>query len=171
MTEINTPSRYWPIHAEKWVRNGLMASQVHTEIRPEIPPILFPAPVPPRPKPSAKPNQHLLTLKELDSDTRAFFSPALSERQIKRRSWRFRRRWPFRLRNTSKRQQVGSDETGGFAVFGSWQYKSVYTFGPGSALGSVYIRPVPIGSKVSETDAIDTKDNLPPLSFVLLGFG
>ncbi len=55
-----------------------MASQVHTEIRPEIPPILFPAPVPPRPKPSAKPKKKLIRRTDRDRSqiTRRSFQAA-----------------------------------------------------------------------------------------------
>src|ERR1700687_2602252 len=59
-------------------RNGLMATIIHTEIRSETPPILFPEPDPPRPKPAAKPKKKLIRRTDRDRSqiTRRSFQAA-----------------------------------------------------------------------------------------------
>ena len=55
-----------------------MATQVHTEIRPVTPPILFPEPTAPRPKPAAKPKKKLIRRTDRDRSqiTRRSFQAA-----------------------------------------------------------------------------------------------
>src|SRR5208337_233475 len=59
-------------------RNGLMATQLHTEIRPEIPLGLFPEPVEPRPKPASKSKKKLIRRTDRDHSqiTRRSFQAA-----------------------------------------------------------------------------------------------
>ncbi|MGB2677215.1 MAG: hypothetical protein WAN12_09050 [Candidatus Acidiferrum sp.] len=109
------------------------------------------------------PGQHLLTLKELDSDTRAFFLRRFPKGNPSVVHGDFDGDGHLDFAILLRDNKSGVTKLEVLLCSGVGQYKSVYTLDLGAHSGSVYIRPVPIGSKVSETDAIDTKDNLPPL--------
>jgi hypothetical protein len=109
------------------------------------------------------PGYHMLTLAERDSDTRAFILAHFPKRNPSVVHADFDRDGHLDYAVLLKDKKSETAKLVIFLCSGNTQCKSVHEVGLTSVSGAVYLRPVPIGSRVSQTDAIDIKDQRSPV--------
>ena len=104
------------------------------------------------------PGYHMRTLAERDSDTRAFILAHFPRRNPSVVHADFDRDGHLDYAVLLKDKKSETAKLVMLLCSGNTQCKSVHEVGLTSVSGAVYIRPVPIGSRVSQIDAIDTTD-------------
>jgi hypothetical protein len=107
------------------------------------------------------PGWHVLTLAERDSDTHAFFHAHFPKRDPSVVHADFdgdgRPDYAILLKNGKS----GAAKLVVLLCSADTQCKNTYEVDVTSSVGEVYIRPVPLGSRVSQTDAIDNDHPAP----------
>jgi hypothetical protein len=115
------------------------------------------------------PGYHLLSLQERDSDAKAFIlrhfpkdNPSVVHADFDGDE---HMDYALFLRNNKS----GATRLVVLLCPGNGQCKSVYNLDLTTYAGSAYIRPVPVGSQVSQTEAIDTPDHTSPAKLKCTG--
>ena len=109
------------------------------------------------------PGYHVLTLQERDSDARTFILTHFPKHNPSVVHADFDGDGHLDYAILLKDKKSGTTKLVILLCSGDTQCKSVHEVDITSSSGGVYIRPVPIGSRVSQTDAIDTKDYPSPV--------
>ena len=109
------------------------------------------------------PGYHVLTLQERDSDARTFILAHFPKHNPSVVRADFDGDGHLDYAILIKDKKSGTTKLVILLCSGDTQCKSVQEVDVTSSSGGVYIRPVPIGSRVSQTDAIDSKDYPSPV--------
>ncbi len=108
------------------------------------------------------PGYHVLTLRELDSETRAFFVKQFPRNSPSAVHADFDGDGYLDYAVLVRNNKSGTTKLVILLCSGNGPCKTVYELDVSTHSGSVYIRPVPVGSRVFQTDAISTSDHTSP---------
>lgn len=109
------------------------------------------------------PGYHVLTLQERDSDARTFIKSHFANQNSSVVHADFDGDGHPDYAILLKNKKSGTAKLAVLLCSGDSDCKTVHEEDVTSSSGEVFIRPLKIGSRVSQTDAIDTKDYPPPV--------
>lgn len=115
------------------------------------------------------PGYHLLRLQERNSETRAFVLRHFPRNNLSVVHADFDGDGCPDYALLLEDNKSGATKLVVLLCSGDGRCKSVYDIDVTTHSHSIYIRPVPVGSRVSQTDAIDTKDHTSPVRLNFTG--